>query len=300
MHLISRRQFFHQGSAAATAVLLSSFPRHLRADTLRLPIGIQLYTVGQALQKDVNGTLKQVRAIGYTQVETAGFAGLTAKQFRNALDEAGLTCHSCHLPMDSPDLGPVFEGAHIVGAHYAVSSVLPPTVEPGEKKTTTPAIDDYKNLAARMNNLGQKAKQANLRYAYHNHNIEFQDLGNGKIAYDVLLKETDPTLVDFELDCGWMIAAGYNPIQYFRQYPHRYKMIHIKDFVAGSKISTSLAKDLRPQGTELGRGYIDYKPILVAAQKAGIEYYYVEQEPPFLNMTSLEAAKVDYDYLRAL
>jgi sugar phosphate isomerase/epimerase len=300
MHLISRRSLLQQASAAAAVVLCSSLPRNLRAGTLRLPIGIQLYTVGQALQKDVNGTLKQVRAIGYTQVETAGFAGLTAKQFRNALDEAGLTCHSSHLPMDSPDLGPVFEGAHIVGAHYAVSSVLPPTVEPGEKKTTTPAIDDYKKLAARMNNLGQKAKQANLRYAYHNHNIEFRDLGNGKIAYDVLLKETDPALVDFELDCGWMIAAGYNPIQYFRQYPHRYKMIHIKDFVAGSKISTSLARDLRPQGTELGRGYIDYKPILVAAQKAGIEYYYVEQEPPFLDMTSLEAAKVDYDYLRAL
>ena len=136
-----------------------------------------------------------------------------------------------------------------------------------------------------------------MQYAYHNHNFEFRALGDHKIGYDVLLNETDPSLVDFELDCGWMIAAGYNPIQYFRKYPRRYTMLHIKDFVAG-KISTSLAAGLRPQGTELGRGHIDYGPILDAAAGTAVKYYYVEQEPPFLDMTALEAARVDYDYLR--
>jgi sugar phosphate isomerase/epimerase len=155
-------------------------------------------------------------------------------------------------------------------------------------------------MADRLNDLGRKAKVAGLQYAYHNHNFEFRKLDGDRIGYDVLLKYTDPALVAFEPDCGWMAAAEYNPIEYFRQYPGRYRMLHIKDFVATKGPSTSLAKDERPQGTELGRGHIDYKPILLAAAKAGIHDYYVEQEPPFLDMSALAAVKVDYQYLRTL
>jgi sugar phosphate isomerase/epimerase len=260
-----------------------------------LPIGIQLYTVDADLKRDVPGTLRQVRAIGYSEVETAGFAGLTAKQFRKDLDEAGLACHSAHLQMNAADLSPVFEDAKTVGAHYAVcSAMLPPSA------SSQPTVDDYKQMAARLNEIGRLAKASGLQYAYHNHNMEFSKLDDDAIGYDVLLKETDPVLVDFEIDCGWMIAAGYNPIDYFKRDARRIKMLHVKDFVRGSKISTSLAKDLRPQGTELGRGHIDYKPVLAAATRIGIRYFYVEQEPPFLDMSALEAAKVDYDYLHAL
>ncbi|MGO9598092.1 MAG: sugar phosphate isomerase/epimerase family protein, partial [Isosphaeraceae bacterium] len=246
----------------AAATLATSLAQPVRATPLGLPIGLQLYTVADALEKDVSGTLKQISAIGYKEVETAGFAGQTAKQFREALDAAGLNCHSAHLQMNSPDLGQVFDDAHTVGAHFAVSSALfPPTAG------SPPTLDDYKKLAALINDLGQKAKQASLQYAYHNHNFEFKALDEHRVGYDILLEETDPALVAFELDCGWMIAAGYSPAQYFQNFPHRYKMLHIKDFVAGSKVSTSLAKDLRPQGTQLGRGHIDYKPIFDAAAK---------------------------------
>jgi sugar phosphate isomerase/epimerase len=130
--------------------------------------------------------------------------------------------------------------------------------------------------------------------------MEFARLDGKSIGYDILLAETDKELVDFEIDCGWMIAAGYKPEEYFSRYPKRIKMLHIKDFVRGSKVSTSLAKDLRPQGTELGRGYIDYKPILAAAAKIHIDHYFVEQEPPFLDMPAIEAARVDYEYLHTL
>jgi sugar phosphate isomerase/epimerase len=294
MHPMSRRHFLKQGTSAS-AVLLASGPRCLWAVPPSVPIGIQLYTVGDDLQKDVSGTLKKVREIGYKEVETAGFAGLTAKQFRDVLDGVGLGCHSAHLQMNTADLSNVFDDAHALGAHFVVSSALFP---PG--RGAQPVVDDYKKMAAHLNEIAGQAKQAHLQYAYHNHNFEFKDLGDHKVGYDVLLNETDPSLVDFELDCGWMIAAGFDPLVYFQKYPHRYKMLHIKDFVAGRKISTSLAKDLRPQGTELGRGHIDYKPIINAAGKIGLNYYYVEQEPPFLDMTSLEAAKVDYDYLHQL
>jgi sugar phosphate isomerase/epimerase len=294
MGVISRRSFLQHGTVTA-AVLASSIPRTALALAPPLPIGIQLYTVDADLKRDVPGTLQQVRAIGYTEVETAGFAGLTAKQFRKHLDEAGLVCHSAHLQMNAADLSPVFEDAKTVGAHYAVcSAMLPPSA------SSQPTVDDYKQMAARLNEIGRLAKASGLQYGYHNHNMEFRKLDGEAIGYDVLLKETDPALVDFEIDCGWMIAAGYNPIDYFKRDARRIKMLHIKDFVRGSKISTSLAKDLRPQGTELGRGHIDYKPVLAAATRIGIRYFYVEQEPPFLDMPALEAAKVDYNYLHPL
>lgn len=289
MQLTSRRTFLQHGSMAAAA-LVSSSAQRLWANPLNQPIGIQLYTVGDALRKDVPGTLKRVRAIGYRVVETAGSAGLTAVQFKNALDNAGLKCPSAHLQLNTADLSPLFADAHTLGAHYAVSSML----QIGK------SLNDYKNLAAKMNRIGQKAKQAGLQYAYHNHDFEFADLGGGKIGYDVLLKETDPELVSFELDCGWMFIAGYSPLTYFHNYPHRYKMLHIKDFVKGSTRSRSISGPTRPQGAELGRGIPDYKSIFAAAAKIGIKHYFVEQEPPFLDMTSLQAAKVDYDYLHAL
>ncbi len=291
---LSRRRFLNQGTVAAGASLVTMAQRAW-AQPLKWPIGIQLYTVGKELQKDVGGTLKCIRTIGYTEVETAGFAGLTAKQFRDELDKAGLGCHSAHMQMNVPDLGPVFDDAHALGVHYVVSSALFPG-----GAGTQPTVDLYKQMAARLNDIARKAQQSGLQYAYHNHNFEFRVLDGKQIGYDVLLNETDPSLVDFELDCGWIVAAGYSPIEYFRKYPRRYKMLHIKDFVAGSKVSTSLAAGERPQGAELGRGHIDYKPILQAAAKTGVEYIYVEQEPPFLDMTAMEAAKVDYDYLHRL
>jgi len=167
---------------------------------------------------------------------------LTVRQFRIALDEAGLKCPSAHLPLGSDDLSPIFEDAHTLGAHYAVSSMLRIY---GASSTLT--LDGYKKMAAKMNNLGQKAKEANLQYTYHNDDVEFQDLGGGKIGYDVLLRETDAELVKFELDCGWMFIAGYSPEKYFHNYPNRYTMLHIKDFVKSSARSTSLNSTARPQ-----------------------------------------------------
>jgi sugar phosphate isomerase/epimerase len=270
-------------------------PGRILAALAGAPIGIQLYTVGKELQSDVRGTLRQIAAIGYTEVETAGFAGLTAREFRDELTRAGLHCHSAHMQWNVQDLGPIFDDAHALGVNFVVSSAL---LSPGTGEG--PSVDDYKKLAAKLNGIAQKTHDACLQYAYHNHNFEFKDLGAGIIGYDILLSETDPVLVQFELDCGWMIAAGFQPIEYFKKYPRRYRMLHIKDFVAGSKISTSLAPGLRPQGTELGRGHIDYKPILHAVAGTAVKYLYVEQEPPFLDMPALDAAKVDYDYLRRL
>ena len=261
-----------------------------------IPIGLQLYSVSAELQNDVAGTLKALRDIGYARVETSGFYGLAAQEFSIQLQRAGLTCHSAHLLFGSADPVPLFDQAHALGAHYVVSSGQ----FPNKASEADPSLDDYAAMAERLNLLGRQAKQAGLEYAYHNHNFEFRKLEGDRIGFDVLLANTDPSLVAFELDCGWAVAAGASPAEYFSRYPGRFRMLHVKDFKPTPMPSTSLAKDKRPQGTELGRGHIDYRPILDAAMAAGIREFYIEQEPPFLEMPALAAVRVDYDTLRAL
>ena len=285
----SRRNFLF-GAAAAMA------SHRVWALSAAMPIGLQLYSVSAELQKDTFGTLKTLRDIGYTRVETSGFAGLTAPEFRAQLDRADLTCNSAHMPFGPDDPQPLFEQAHAVGAHFVVSSGQL-SKKSGRADTT---LDEYAAMAERLNVLGKKARQAGLQYAYHNHNFEFRKLEGDHIGYDVILAKTDPELVAFELDWGWAVAAGASPAAYFIQYPGRFRMLHVKDFEPTAGTSTSLDQDKRPRGTELGRGHIDYRPILTAAVKAGIHDFYIEQEPPFVEMPALAAVRMDFNALRAL
>jgi sugar phosphate isomerase/epimerase len=303
MKQLNRREFLARGSALAVAAI--ALPKSLWADPLGRAPGIQLYTVAANLESDVPGTLQALHKIGYVYVESAGFATLTAKDFRKQLDDAGLKCPSAHLDFTTADPEPLFADAHAVGAHYAVSSTLavrPPGPAPKDMAAVLgrQTLDDYKKTADLANHIGSKAKAAGLQYAYHNHNFEFKDLGNGQIGYDVLLRQTDPELVKFELDCGWITEAGYSAVNYFQKYPNRYRMMHVKDFLPTSHPTTDLAGPNRPTGTELGRGHIDYKPIFAAAGPAGVQYYFSEQEPPIVGMTALQAAKVNYDYMHAI
>jgi sugar phosphate isomerase/epimerase len=299
MRLISRRKAIQSGIATVATTALLDFTTPLCAERLVTYPGIQLYTVDKELKADVDGTLKSIQKIGYKEVEGAGFAGLTAKQFRTALDNAGLKCNSTHFfNFGETDPNSLFEQANALGVRYTVSSLM-------SKFSEKPAggemgMDDYKTMADYCNQLGAIAKQTGLQFAYHNHNTEFKDLGQGKIGYDVFIEATDPELVKLELDCGWMMAAGHNPIDYFKRYPNRYRLVHIKDFVRTAKPSTSLQREEVPQGTVLGTGYIEYKPILTAAKTAGVEHFYVEQEPPFIGMTAMEAATQDYQHLESL
>jgi sugar phosphate isomerase/epimerase len=288
----SRRAFML--SAAALAL-----PRVMLAKSPEKRVGIQLYTVYEAMRADAAGTLKKLRQMGYQEVETAGFGSLSAKQFRALLDDAGVKCPSAHLQFDPNDLGRAFDDANALGAKYAVSSMMHSLVaDPKAPKTdvfkTGMSLDEAKRTAELANRIGEGARRAGLQYAYHNHNFEFADQGNGAIGYDLLLKETDPQLVKFEIDCGWMIFAGHDPVEYIKKYPGRFPMLHIKDFLPKANGKPEML------GAELGRGTVDYKPIFAAAGKAGLQHYFVEQEGPFSRMAPIESAKVDYDYLHAI
>jgi len=306
----SRREFLIQSGAALTAAAaLAGNPFRLDANPLGLPIGLQLYTVKDELAKDYDGTLAQVAAVGYKEVELAGFFGKKPAEIKASLDKAGLHCGSIHIPA-SDQLAEAMDYAKVIGAKYVISSVLLPKrlTEAGTKpdwdamitKLKAVTLDDYKSIAEQCNQMGAQAKQAGLQFGYHNHNIEFKPFPGG-IGYDELLRSTDPQLVKLELDCGWISAAGFNPATYLTKYPDRYRMLHIKDFKLTSKPSFGMWAPESPEPTELGRGNVNYEPIFSAAQKAGhIEWYYVEQEPPYKDMPAMEAIKVDYEYLHKL
>lgn len=306
----SRRQFLIRSGSLGVASLASPWALHrARANPGGRPAGIQLYAVKSSLEEDPAGTLKTIRKIGFEEVETAGFAKRSAREFRQMLDDAGLECPSAHLQFDVENLGPTFEDAHALGAKYVTSGGLrgnlkPPVTSIGTGMT----VEEAKRVAAVANRIGTQARQAGLQYAYHNHNGEFVDEG-GTTGYDVLLHETDPALVKFEIDCGWMVLGGRNPIDYFKKYPGRFPMIHVKDFLPpphGAAATSAAAKGAAagkpPEypGAELGHGMIDYAPIFAAADKAGLEYYFAEQEGPFVRMSQLDAARQAYAYLHAM
>ena len=291
----SRRRFLIQSGRLGAAALAANWISRTFANPMGRPVGIQLYTVNIPMQEDAAGTLKQLRDIGFAEVESAGFGKRSAKQFRELLNDAGLVCPSAHLQFDVDNLGGTFEDAHVLGATYATSGSL----VRGDWSKRSMSLDDAKRNAEITNRIGAAAKRAGLQYVYHNHDFEFADHG-GAVGYDVLLRECDPGLVKFEIDCGWMIFAGRNPIDYFKKYPDRFPMIHVKDFLPAQGKGADAGSTASMQGAELGRGVVDYKPIFAAAQKAGLKHYFVEQEGPFSRMNQLQAARVDYDYLHAM
>jgi sugar phosphate isomerase/epimerase len=168
------------------------------------------------------------------------------------------------------------------------------------KSLDSMSADDFRRTAAKANEIGQRAKAAGMKYAYHNHNFEFRDLGDGKTGYEILLLETDPSLVKFQADCGWMKVGGKDPIDYLTRHGDRFAMLHIKDFKNITKPVTALMSPDMPTPTELGRGSIDLKPVVEAGLRAGVKHMFVEQEPPFKEIPAMEAAEIDYRTLKSL
>jgi sugar phosphate isomerase/epimerase len=296
---ISRRSFFPLAGGVLAAAAFSQQMRRQHG----LPIGIQLYMVNADLTKDPPGTLKKIAEIGYSEVETAGWGKLSAAQFRNLLRDAGLRAPSAHLGFGTEDTGKLLDDAKTLGVEYVVSSMLPPKDEgAGEffKNLNSLSADDFRRIAAQANEIGQKAKAADMQYAYHNHNFEFRDLGDGKTGYDILLEETDASVVKFEMDCGWVKVGGKDPVEYLRRRGNRIAMLHVKDFKNITKPVTALFSPDRPMPTELGQGSIDLKPIVDAGLGAGVKHMYVEQEGPFKEVPAMEAADIDYRFLKSL
>lgn len=311
---ISRRTFVKATGCGLVASLLET--PSARSKPLNLPIGLQLYTVGKEMDADPAGTLKAVAAAGYKHVELSPLSKTAPKDLVKMLGDAGLKNPSGHYML--PDLMSKFqemiELAHLFGQEFMIVTV--PWVDDPSRFKPDPAqgqfalflaiisgltLDDWKWNAEQFNKIGEQVKKAGLQLGYHNHNFEWRSYG-GVTGYDEFLRLTEPGLVKLELDCGWATVAGQDPAAYLTKYPDRYALLHIKDFRRGFTPRTTLmGKDYgAPVGTELGRGAIDYRGIFAAAEKATIRAQFVEQEPPFTEMSALEAIKVDYEYVKNL
>jgi len=301
MHRISRRTFLKTASAsAACAAVWNNAPR-LMANPLGLPIGLQLYSVRDLLPKDYEGTLRQLGALGYREVEAAGFFGHSPSEVKQAMDHAGLNCVSAHYPLRDllPKVDEVIQFGKDLGLKYIVCASPwlkdPSRVkDPGSRAARDAmTLDDWRWNAEQFNRIGERVNAAGIRFAYHNHTAEFR-AENGVVFYDELLHTTDPVKVTMEMDCGWVVVGGKNPVDYLTRYPTRFSMLHVKDF----KMSGSAVGSMPPPSTEMGRGTIDYRPIFEAAKKTRIEHAFVEQEE--FDMPAMEALKIDADYMRAL
>lgn len=244
------------------------------------PIGLQLYTLRAAMQRDVNSTLRQVAAIGYKQVEFAGLFGHSAAQVRAQLDRLGLTAPSMHVPFETLNDGwdAALDDAQRLGCRYVVIPSIPETLRG--------SIDDYRRIADRFTRAAEAAAKAGVGFAYHNHEIDFVPLER-RLPFDVLLEATDASLVGMELDLYWMVRSGQDPLRYFNRWPGRCKLVHVKDTLGGPE----------HRMTEVGSGIIDWPTLLSSARAAGVDYYFVEQDNAAQPLQSIAAS---YAYLREL
>jgi sugar phosphate isomerase/epimerase len=280
----SRRDFLKVTGAAVATTSMAG--RRLAATPLKLPIGLQLYSVREFLPKDFEGTLHKVAADGYTEVEAAGYYNRTAPEFKKAMDDAGLHCVSTHHPMSllRPHLDELIEYGHNLGLEYMVCP-SPVRKDPAAKGPLN--LEDWRWVAGELNRIGEKVKAAGMTFGYHNHGPEF-GTENGVVFYDELLRLTDPKLVVFEMDCGWVYSANRNPLDYISKMPDRFPLLHIKDMERGA--------DGKMESVTLGRGGMDYAPILRA--DTGLKHYFIEQED--FQMDPNEELRLDADYMRKL
>jgi sugar phosphate isomerase/epimerase len=288
---MNRRNFLQTTAlGSAAAAISSAFPGSLFASPYGKPIGLQLYTLRDQLEKDVAGTIRQVAKIGYKDVEIYSLYGQAPAHFAKILTDNGITASSGHylLPDVKTNWEKRVEDAKTLGLKYMVNAIL----QPEERKS----FDDYKRLTDLFNKAGETAQKAGIQFCYHNHNFEFTKYGN-TTAYQYLLNTLDAKLVQFEMDCFWVTHAGEDPVAYFKKYPGRFPLLHIKDMK--DKPAPTHELDAKPGlFAPVGHGTIDWKRIFAAARQGGMQHYYVEED--YCEQPPIEAVRMSYDYLSKL
>jgi sugar phosphate isomerase/epimerase len=252
------------------------------------PFGIQLYSLRHQLEKDVPGTLKYIRQVGYTDVETAGFYKMSPADFKKELDKAGLKCTGMHSGDDNRfrnQLDEIIAEAKVFKPDYVTS----PWVQEEHRKDA----ESCKRIAVEFNEWGKKLQAAGFHFAFHNHDMEFKPFGD-TTPMDILITESDPELVDFELDLFFVQKVGLSPADYLKKYPGRFKLVHLKDISKDTPIGFAEAPD--DACVPLGEGQIDWPETLGAAADVGVKYYYLEDE----SETAREGIKKSFQFLKSV
>lgn len=298
--MLSRRAFLHQGSLVlASLTTLGAHAAPSRTGPLNLPIGIQLWAVKDDVAKDLPAALKAVAAIGYKEVELFGKPTLPPEKLKTVLSDLGLKAPSMHVGMSDvgTDLQQRVDFAKGVGAEYLVVS-FPWTADSrfkdGGQLASGITLDDWKWNADQLNRMGEVTKKAGIKAGYHNHNMEFRSY-DGVTGYDELLRRTDPALVTMQLDIGWVVTAGADPLTYLTKHANRVSMLHVKDVRKGFKKAVD---HMDSQTVEIGSGQVDWPRLFAAMDRKQIKHYFVEQEN--FERAPLEAAKLSFNYLSTL
>jgi len=270
---MKRRNFIQYSSIAVVGMLLPSMMSCVPTRRRAKSIGLQLYSLRDVIKKDVEGTLKQVAAIGYKTIETYSYGDekifdIAFSDFVKMTNDLGLKIVSGHYSTGfnsekkgnlRNDWEKAVSDAKSAGQEY----VVVPYLDKDERKT----IDDYKKVCELMNKGAEVCKQYDIRMGYHNHEFEFEKIDD-QVPYDVMLAELDPNLVAMELDLYWAVYAGVKPLDYFTKYPSRFELWHVKD----------MDKADRELNADVGTGTIDFVELFKHADHAGMKHYFIEQE----------------------
>lgn len=302
--LLGRRGFLKAGAAAAllgagaavSPPMAAAAPlgaaggkggkRRVPADA----ISIQLYTLREMMDADLDAVFAGLSALGYRKVEQAGLHGRTAPEFKAALDAHGLHATSGHqsiYPYDASRWRESIETAVILGQGYMVEPA-PAFVLSSIFTGIAPPALVWSDFAEQLNKAAAQASHYGIKVGYHNHNPEFMPLPDdpSRTGYDILLAETDPDLVHFELDLYWSWAGGKDPVELLREHPTRFRQFHVKDMDANGDI------------TAPGTGIIDFARIFKAAAELGIAEYTIEQDNA--GQDAMESARLGYELLRTI
>jgi sugar phosphate isomerase/epimerase len=294
--MISRRGFLVSAGAGVVggSLISSAFANHHD----KIPLGIQLWTVKDEAAKDLEGTLRKVYAAGFREIEFAGFYGKTAAEIGALVKSIGFTPVSMHAGASDIDKNgaQILADAKTLGLRHVVCSS--PGVSPAkdklpwEERMKAVDLNDWKWNAALFNKFGKQVTEAGMTFGYHNHSAEFRKI-DGKTAFDHLYEMTDAKHVKIELDVGWVVVAGQDPIAILDKYKDRVIALHVKD------VGKRTAPDQDPPSVALGEGVIDWKKVVGTAKSHGTKAFFYEQEAPFTRPI-LDSVKLSGDYLSKL
>jgi sugar phosphate isomerase/epimerase len=236
------------------------------------PLGLQLWSLRNQFTASLPQGMAEVKALGFTEIETAGTYGHTAKEVRALADANGLKIVGAHIPYESlqKDLAGAIADAKTLGASYVIVAWIP--------HTTDFDVAQAHVAAANFNKWGAALKAEGLRFGFHTHGYEFRPLPDGSSAFDVLLQETDPGLVFCEMDVFWAVQGGQDPVKLLQKYPGRFDAFHIKDMRKGAPIGLYKGSAPVTDNVIVGQGQIDWPAIIEQGRKSGVTYYLIEDE----------------------